>query len=416
MHARHLFVVALAIVASTVGLSAPRAGALTPIVRPSIDDQYTMLAVMNQYRAEPHVVPAIGSQPAYTAKPVFPMMWNEGAHEVAQAYTESCMSGAGCGYALYDQLARQYYPPASFVFDANASGWWPTEPPQAVVMGYMSSPPHERAILSSQHVSVGPGDASNGEQGFDVETFDWIEPTGGIPPIQAGGVTPRLGDSHGREILANYFDPSGATPKSVVAVYGATTIPLPLMTGRAGFGTYGITSWSPPTSGCVPFHIEATPASGPTYRWPTNRNLLVGAGTNGASCADSVPASPLPPTLSAPKNVKVALGPSKMSVTATLPWFNPSDVNAIVTVANNGSSISRGGYATCVYPCPRYKGYGFTVTRNRDGTWKFMYKGVTQGHGPYASGPVTVSFTDGGITQSITLAGTLNSGTITASG
>jgi hypothetical protein len=416
MHARRLWAVALVTVA-TVSSFAPHAVALTPVVRPSIDDQYTMLAVMNQYRAEPHLVPAIGSQPAYTAKPVFPMVWNEGAHELSQAYTESCVSGAGCGYSLYDQLALEYYPPASYVFDANASGWWSTEPPDAVVMGYMSSPPHEQAILSPQHVSVGPGDAWNGEQGFDVETFDWIAPTGGIPLVQAGGVMPRLASTNvEREMLVNYYDASGAPPKAVEAVYGSTRISLPLMTGRAGFGTYGITNWNPPTSGCVPLHFEATPASGPTYRWPTNSDLLIGAGASGANCADSAPASPLPPPALAPNHVKVSLGPSKMSISATLPWFNPSDQNPIVTLTNNGSSISRGGFDACAYPCRHVSGYGFNVTRTNNGTWKFAYKGVTQGHGPYASGPVTLTIADGGITQTVTLNGVLNNGTITASG
>jgi hypothetical protein len=424
MHARHLSAIALTIAVLLAPAGTARSVTLIP-PRPTVDDTYALLTVVNEYRSVPWTIPGYGS---FT--PTHPLAWSQGLGDAAAVWTQMCVDNFpnGCP-PVYDRILQQYFPPwGSYEVGANHAGYWPKLSPEISEVGFMSSPPHAANMLQPNYMQFGAGPyySAAKDDGFDVEMFSPVAGDDGIPPLPAGAIMPRVpntyGYDHSRHLLVNYYDPTGKAPTSIVAVYGSTTMTLALVIGKAGFGTYGFTNFDPPGSGCVPLHFEATTAAGWQARWPTTENLLVGVGNTGQNCADRVPSGVAPPPPPGFGAVSITMQHAKhgstgqINVRATFPsigdfWPSSTPIDVSLTYGNGGSYTStlpiECGVPLCLQPNREYNSFvghypsppiTLKMSESAAGVWSLAFIAKNAPLGTLASGQLTFTFTVSGQT------------------
>src|SRR6516165_5928925 len=121
MHARHLSAIALTIAVLLAPAGTARSVTLIP-PRPTVDDTYALLTVVNEYRSVPWTIPGYGS---FT--PTHPLAWSQGLGDAAAVWTQMCVDNFpnGCP-PVYDRILQQYFPPwGSYEVGANHAGYWP---------------------------------------------------------------------------------------------------------------------------------------------------------------------------------------------------------------------------------------------------------------------------------------------------
>ncbi|HZR82747.1 MAG TPA: CAP domain-containing protein [Candidatus Binatia bacterium] len=258
---------------------------------PPTNDEYALLVLTNESRAEP-------SADGGTEPVVPPLIWNDALAAAARAHsddmaTNGCFQHNSCGGGSWFTRVGSYYPNWDYLAENIGSGLLD---PVTMHRGWMSSSGHRANLLDGSINEFGAGFAI-GHDNFGtlpLATEDMglraLVAQEMMPTLPAGAVLPRLGASgDSRDLIVNYYHYHGGAPQAVRAIVGSSCIPLALRNGSTTHGTYAAKR-TLPGSGCVPLVFEAVRSDGRVVRWPSSGAILVGIG--GSSCAERTTSAP----------------------------------------------------------------------------------------------------------------------------
>jgi hypothetical protein len=412
------------------------------------NEDFAMMVLANQSRSDP-------AGDRVSSPPVPPLAWTDDLATATRLWLGKCATGS-CTGDLWKSLVDKYYAPGSAFVQSNVGGYGSS--PEMAHLGLMGSPPHRDAILNGAYREVG---IATVDQYGVREDFSFGE-TVPLPPIPAGTVLPRIGDDgEPRKLLVNYYDASGARPNGVWALVGSSCVSLPLLRGKPGHGTYGITQ-AFSGDGCIPLVFEAITADGSRERWPSDEAVLVGVGSSGVACDErttdvpvqdcggSLPTptptpgpTPTPdPTSSGPdsrlSNILVSLRAGKarsvggrVHIEATLDV--PSSFDPSSTTVQLAMQYGAGGVWSETLPmlcgeapCLELNGKGtkyqarygtpgptLTFSRKRGGRWRMVYWSGVATFDPVASGPIALTLNVDGLQLAGTVKGKLQQRSLT---
>jgi hypothetical protein len=418
----------LCLVASA-GLGAPGRAHGATAYAPS-PDEVALLVLANEARVKSGLTPYV---------------WNDALGKAALAHGND-MAANGCfqhdscnGETWWKRIAR-YYPNWTSLAE-NIGGGGTARMMHDV---WMNSPGHRANILGAYAEFGSAIVIDQYKTSYATEDFGRSGIALTYPTVPAAAVVPRVGyASDERELLLNYFDPSGA-PRAVRALVGTSCVNLTKEVGTATSATYRATRTFPVDGACVPVVFEVIRADGVRVRWPEDDAINVGSGASSLSCpawttnvptqdcggGGSLPTptpTPTPGPTPAPgdlalSDVRVVLKPTKadpstglVQVEATLPVvadFDPSSGPVSFDLSYGDAATwtedlpETCGAQSCFRANARATSYrwvsgssGSKMTLSfvlgSDGRWKVRYTGRKETLGALAAGPVDLTLTAG---------------------
>ncbi len=202
-------------------------------------------------------------------------------------------------------------------------------PRDAVLEGWMCSPPHRSSIMSATYTDFGGAwEANYGTQDF-----------GDGGPTVPGAVRTAMHEDLGNTIAFHASFAYGAAPAFVEVVLDGVAHPMSLEWGSASQGVYG-TDVPDPGAGCHEYYVRAD-VGGATYHYPETGSYGWGScafdDTAASWLAGQLPVGPPPPD----------------AVLSTDPWVAGGQVDLVVDGATPGTTVHFVlGTAIGNGPCP----------------------------------------------------------------
>jgi hypothetical protein len=423
----------------SVALGAPRPAQCATAYAPS-PDEVALLVLANEARVKSGLTPYLWSDALGAAAL---------AHSTDMA-THDCFQHDSCnGETWWKRIAR-YYPNWTTLAENIGGGGTP----RMMHDVWMNSPGHRAAILGAYAEFGAAIVLDQYKTSYATEDFASSGARLSYPTVPGAAVVPRVGyASDERELLLNYFHPSGA-PRAVRALVGSSCVTLTKEVGSATSATYRTTRTFPVDGACVPVVFEVIRADGVRVRWPEDDAIVVGSGVSSLSCpawttdvptqdcggGGSLPTptpTPTPAPTPAPgdlalSDVRIVVKPGKVDpsvglvqVEATLPFvadFDPSTGPVSFDLSYGKSATWTEDLAeTCgAQPClkanARATTYRFasgskvvlTFVLGPNERWKVRYTGRKETIGAVAAGPVDLTLTAGGRVFTASADGSLN--------